>query len=206
VQVELVRDPAGDDVAEQARERGLLPRHVVVGDPVADRRRRVLVNSAVPQRFEPDRTLQPAGHRGEQLQRRGTEDDADPVPVQLREPAAGRVLQDPVRDEEAQQLCGVGRGELVRRDPVRHRVERHRVEEGAPAAVRLVGRLRVRVVVVVDEPVRRGYVGDEVPAGHDGAPEPFHVGRSGKQGAQAHDGDRNVGTGHRRHLSSGCAA
>ena len=82
-QVEAVGDPAGDDVAEQAGERVLLPADVRRGDPLDDVLGGRLVDARGLERASPDRVAEPGAQGDDQLERAGdAEDDADAVAVE----------------------------------------------------------------------------------------------------------------------------
>ena len=97
-----------------------------------------------------------------------------------------------MRDYEREDLRRVGGGKNARRHAELHRIEVLWAEERTAAAVCLVRGGRVRVVVVLDEPVRRGDVRDEVAAREDVTPKTLRVGGAWKQGADADDSDRNL--------------
>ena len=171
-QVQAVRDPPGDDVPEEPGERRLLPRHVAGRDPPADRVDLLLRDSRLPEGLHPHRPLEPAHHAGEELLRaRHAEDDRDPGAVRRGELLAQGVLEHLLRDDEREELRRVGRRDRRGRNAPGERVEVDRVEEGAPPGVRLVRRGRVGVVVVLEEPVARRDVPDQVPAREDVPPE-----------------------------------
>ncbi|PRP91930.1 hypothetical protein ENSA5_52150 [Enhygromyxa salina] len=193
-EVEAVGDPPGDDVAEQAGERALLPRRVVIGDPIADRLDLVLAEALLAQRLDPNRLLQPADHRREQLLGRGhPEDDRDPRAIHRLELAPGRVAQDLLGDDQPEQLRGVGRLDDVRRHAPGQRVEVDLRQEAPALGVGLVGRPRIGVVVVLGQPVGRRDLGQQIGASEDVGPKPGRVARAGEQGGGADDGERGAG-------------
>ena len=195
-EIEAVGDATGHDVAEQAGEGALLPRDVVVGDPLADALDLGLGDPRFPKRLLPHRTLQPADHGREQLlAARHAEDHAHLLAIHFREVPTRRVLEHALGHDQPEQLRGVGRRGDARRDPERHRIEGHLGKERAALGVGLVGRLGIGVVVVLDQPVGRGDVAHEIAAGEDVAPEPAFVERARKQSADADHGDGNVDVG-----------
>ena len=189
-EVQAVRDAPRDDVPEEAGERRLLPRDVVARDPVADRGHLVLRQPRLAERLHPDRPLQPADHRGEELLgARHAEDHRGPRAVRRLELLAEGVLEDLLRHDQREELRGVRRGDRRGGNAPAERVEVDRVEKGAPLRVGLVGRRGIRVVIVLDEPVARRHVADQVRAGEDVLPEARGVGGAGEEGAHADDGD-----------------
>ena len=183
-EVEAVRDPARDDVSEETREGCFLPRRVVRGDALADRLDLVLGQPRLTERLHPHRALETRDHaREELLRRRDAEDHAHAIAIHVLELTARRVLEYALRDDEREQLRGVGRREDARWDPPRQRVEVDVAEERSALGVRLVRDLVIGVVVVVDQPVRRRHVADEVAPFQDVAPEAGRVERAREQGA-----------------------
>ena len=189
-QVEAVRDPPRDDVPEEPRERRFLPRHVVARDPVTDRRHLFFREARLAERLHPDGPLQATHHRGEELLgARDAEDHGDARTVRRLELLAEGVLEDLLRHDEREELRRVGRRDRRRRNAPAEGVEVDLVEERAPLRVGLVGGGRVGVVVVLDEPVARRDVLDQVRAGEDVLPETGGVAGAGEEGADADDGD-----------------
>ncbi len=192
VQVETVCDAAGNDVAQHAREGAFLPLDVVVGNALAGLLHLFFGQAHVAQRLLPDRLLQAADHAPEQLLRRSdAQDDTDSLAVHVLELAVSGVLKHPLGDHEGQKLVGVGGRNDVRGNTPSHRVEVDVWNEGTAVGVGLVPRLGVFVVVVLGQPVRLGHVGDEVFAVKDVAPESGLVERTGKQGADTNNGERD---------------
>ena len=192
-QIEAVRDAPGHHVSEQARERRLLPRHVVARDAIADRLRLGFGYAALAQRLHPDRALQAAHHRSEQLlRRRHAENHADALAVHRGELIAARVLEHALRHDERQNLRGVGRGHDARRHAELHRVKLHRRQKRAALAVRLVRSRRVWIVIILREPMGRRNLRDEIASREDVGPEAARVGRAGKERAHADDGDGDL--------------
>ena len=194
--VEPVGDAPRDDVAQQARKSGFLPRRVVVGDALTRLLHHALGQAGFAHRLDPDRPLQTRDHRSQQLLRRGdAEDDAHPLLVHRRELALARFIEHPLRNDEREQLRGVGGRDDAWRHAPAERIEVHRRQEAAALGVGLIGRLRVGIVEVVDQPVLRRDVGDEVTTGQDVVPEPAFVGRSREQATEANNGDRRLACG-----------
>ena len=199
-EVQAVRDAAGDDVAEEAREGALLPTDVVAGDAIAGLLHVGLAHAHAAQRALPHGALEPAHERAQQLLGAGdAEDDGDAARVEGLGLEAGHVVQHGARDDEREELGGVGRREDGGRDAKTHRVERDVVQEGAALGVGLVRRLRIGVVVVLDQPVPGGDLADEILLLQDVLPEAGDVLGAGEQGAGADDGDGGEGgfRGHR---------
>ena len=108
-QVQSVGDPPGDDVAEQAREGALLPRHVVIGDVLADLVCLGLRQAVLQQGFPPDRPLHPRTHLDHEFGRRGhPEYHVHSVEVDLR---AGplHLVEQPSGGDQGENLSGVCR-------------------------------------------------------------------------------------------------
>ena len=193
-EVQPICNASCNDVAEDTGERTLLPRLVVARDPFANLVDFTLAESVLAQRFDPHRSLEASDHGRQQFLRgRHTEDDRRSFAVFVGELTAGRIVEDLLRDDQREQLCGVGRRYDVRRYAPPHRVEVDVAEERAALGVGLVRRLRVGVVIVFDQPVRRRHVADQVLAAEDVPPEAGRVRRAWEQGAGANDGDRGSG-------------
>ena len=93
-----------------------------------------------------------------------------------------------VHRHQREQLQGVDRRQGVGRNAVAHGIERHRVQEAAPARMDFVLRLAVGIVIQIDVEALLGNVGDGIDLIQDIGPEGAHVGRFGQQAAHAHDG------------------
>ena len=173
-EVEAVGDASGHDVAEQAREGRLLPRHEVVADAVADGRDVRLGHAVFAKCIGPDRTLEAAAHVDGELGRRGdAEDDAGAGLVQRRVVGFSRPRRAPLaRGHQGQELRRVGRFHHRRRYAEFQGVECDLVDEAAAVAVGLVRRGGIGVVIVRRVPVVGGNVADRIFAAGDGAPEP----------------------------------
>ena len=149
---------------------------------------------------------QARAERDDELERaRHPEDDADPraldrlgggglVPARDRVAA---ILERLLGDDEPEQLAGVGRLEITRRDAEQGRLERDGVEEAAARRVDTIGCLGVGVEVVGGVPVGRRHVADGVVAVDDARPEGAEVRRAGEQASGADDGQ-----GHHRRVGS----
>ena len=107
------------------RGRGFLPRHVRLGDPLADRLDLGLGEAALPQGPAPrsGRRSRLASGATSSWPTGDAEDHADPRAIDPRRVALRRVLEHLLRDDQRQQLRGVGRGEVRRRDAELQRVE-----------------------------------------------------------------------------------
>ena len=201
-EVQAVGDAPRDHVAEHAREGRLLPRRVVRLDALARLLDLGLGHAHLAERLGPHRPLEPAVHLTEQLLRAGhAEHHAHALAVLVAELAARRVLEHALRDDEREELTGVGGGHGRRRHPPRHRVEVDLGHERAAAGVGLVRRGRVGVEVVLDQPVGRGHVRDAVGAGEDVLPEARRVERAREERAHADDGDGGMSLGHGSYAS-----
>ena len=202
-QVEEVRDPARQAVAELARHRvlgrrrqpGLQARVQLRGD----RRPRVRGQGREARRVpEPARELgERQAHRGQVVLLAGhrvAQHDGGPLGVQ-RPLGPAVVGERHARAGDAPLLRVVHRvGD--RRGDRQMPSERVPLPVAHPAAdlrVRALGRVRVRVVVEVRVPARRVDVGDRVAAPGDVVPEGAGVGGVGEDGAHADDGDGVLG-------------
>ena len=135
--------------------------------------------------------LEPVDHGAEQLLgARDPKDAADAVARQVGQLALGGVLKDLLGHDEGEQLGGVGRGHDRGRNAPLERVEVDIREERAPVRVGLVGRVGIRVVIVVDQPVSGWHIGDEITRLNDVAPEAGGIYATGEDGADTNDGNR----------------
>ena len=108
-EVEAVGDATGDDVAEQTRERTLLPRHIVIGDVLTDLVGFAFGQPVLQQRFTPDRPLHPGTHLNHELGRRGDpEYHVHAIKVDLG-PAALHLVEQLLGCHQSQDLSGVRR-------------------------------------------------------------------------------------------------
>ena len=89
----------------------------------------------------------------------------------MLEGALHRVLEHLLRHDEGQQLDGVGGLHELGRGAEVQAVEGHLAEEAAALAVCLIRGRGIRIVVVLDEPVARGDISDEIAAGDNVPPE-----------------------------------
>ncbi len=193
-EVEPIGDPAGGDVAQEARERVLLPADVRVGDPADDPFGGRVVDPGALQGAPPDRVAEAGAQRDDELLRAGhAQDDADAVAVEGAAVvgAVAGVFQGPAGDQQAEELGGVGRVEVGRRDAELQGGEVDRVEEASATGVGAVGGLGVGVEVVLGAPVRRRDVGDRVAAVADVGPVARQVPRLGEQAAHPDDRHRH---------------
>ena len=208
-EVEAVRDPARDDVAEQAGERGLLPVDVAIADAGHDVVRDLRSHAGVAKSLAPDRVAEPGAERHDQLERAGdAEHDAGAavIVVPIR-PVAG-VLESALRDHEREQLRGVRGLDRLRRHAVVERVEVDRREEAAGPRVGVIRARRVGIKVVRGRPMRLGHLPDAVDALTDGQPVAVPSFRVWKEAGHPHEcqGDRSpVRTRHGDLLRSGAA-
>ncbi len=192
-QVEAVGDPAGDHVAEHAREGVLLPRGVGQAELGGDLVGVLLGEPAAADDLLEHRGLQPGGERlGELVGAGDAEDDAGARGVVPGLVGAG-VLEQVAGDHQAQQLEDVGDLQRVRRQAELHGVEGHVGNEAAAPGVRLVGHRRVRVVELVDVPVGGGHVVDAVGGRGDVRPEFAQVAGLRVERGEADDGDGVTG-------------
>ena len=197
-EVEAVGDAPGDDVAEQAGEGGLLPAARSASrcgrrSPAPRPRGCPLSRSALSHTGRWSRlTIEPSSSCAEVTPRM----HADALAVHRRELALARRPRAPAARRSA-------RGAATCRSPGRwsagRRTPSDRTSTSARNAPRLrvglVGRRRVRVVVVVDQPVRRRHVGDQVAARRGcRARSRAASRRAGKERADADDGDAGSAT------------
>ena len=187
-QIELLADPAGDHVAEQAGEGVFLPGDVGVGDPlhhvVGDR----LVDPRILERRTPDRVTQARAERDDQFQRSGDpENDAGAALVEAALRAVTRVLQCLPCRHQSQKLRGVDRLQDVGGDIEFHRIEVDGRDETAAPAVGAVGAFLVLVVVILDRPMRSRDLRNRVDPVHDVRPIGIPVVGLRKKAADADD-------------------
>ena len=102
------------------------------------------------------------------------------------------ILKHLLGDDQRKNLCRIGRRNDVWRNAKLERIEIDRCQEAAAFGVGLVERLRVRIVVVLNEPVRFRHLSNQILASQDIAPEAARVSRPGKQCADADDGDGDL--------------
>ena len=171
-QVQAVGDAAGHDVSKEAREAALLPGNVMVGDALADGLHISFREPVLPKRLLPDGALQAADHGAEKLLgARYPQNDGHARSVHFLELVSSGILQDLLGDDEGQELTGVSGLDDAWRHAPAHGIKVDVSQEAAAAGIGLVGRGRIRIVVVLREPVGVGHVGDEVRAGQDVSPE-----------------------------------
>ena len=162
-EVESVGDAAGHYVAQQARKGALVPVGVVGRDALADVDHLGLGQPRLAQRLGPHRPLQPADHRAQQLLARGhPEDHRGAGLVEGLGSAFRGILEHLLGDDQRQQLRGVGLGHDAGGHTPAHGVEVDVGKEGTPPGVGLVGHRRVGIVVVLDPPVARWHVANQV--------------------------------------------
>ncbi len=201
-EVEPIRNTSRDDISEHAGEGRFLPRRVMRFDALAGFLDFVFAEPHFAERLCPHGALQAADHRAEQLLRaRDAEDHAHPLTIGIIELSPGGVFKHALRDDECEQLTGVRGGNRRRGNAPRHGIEIDVADKRATLCVGLVRRLWVRIVVILDQPVRGGHVRDEVLLGEDIAPEPGGFHGAGKESAEANDGDGGVV---RFHVDEGC--
>ncbi len=156
-QVELLADPSGDHIAEQAGEGVLLPWDIGFGDALNHIFADIFVNTGILERFAPDRVTQSRSQRDDQFQRAGhAQYDAGLAPVIFPFRPVTGILQCLSGRHQSQQLGGVDRLKHIWRDVELHRVEVNRGDEAAPLAVGAVGALLVLIVVIGHLPVGIG--------------------------------------------------
>ena len=189
-QVQAVGDASCDDVAEQAGEGALLPGHVVVADALDGLFNLGLRQAGVSERLAPDGMLEPADHGAQELLGRGhTQDHRGAALVHLLELALGGVVQDPLRHDQSEQLCGVRGGNDLGRNSPGERVKGNALDERAACGVGHVLSVELRMHVVILEPVALGDLFDEIHSGQDVGPESACVCGPWEQGADADDCD-----------------
>ncbi len=191
-QVESVGDPAGGDVAEQAGERVLLPGDVGVGDPLDDRFGGVVGDPCGFECASPDRVSEPGAQGDHQLEGAGdAEDYADPVTVEGPARSVAGVLERFAGDQEAEELGGVGRLEVIGGDAELERGEVDWVEVAAAPGVGHVGGFGVAVPVVFGSPVGGRDLSDRVEPIADVGPVARQIFGLGKQAAHSDDRHRH---------------
>ncbi|TPW20594.1 MAG: hypothetical protein FD126_1529 [Elusimicrobia bacterium] len=149
-QVQAVGDAAGHHVAEEPREGVFLPVHVGVGDALDHGVRHGPFDAGFRERAAPKGMPQARAQRHDGLERPGdAQNDADLAAVEGALRAVAGVPHGGLGGDEAQELGGVGGGDVVGGDAELGGVEVHRREEAAAAAVGAVGRFWVGVVELV---------------------------------------------------------
>ena len=99
------------------------------------------------------------------------------------------IAQRLVHRHQRQQLQRIDGGQRGGRNAVTHGIERHGVQEAAPARVDLVFGLAVGIVVQVDVEALFGNVADGVDLVQDIGPEGAYIRRFRQQATHAHNGD-----------------
>lgn len=191
MQIQAIGDPPGHHVAEQPRKRVLLPRHVRLADPLDDIGRDVIRNAGITQCVAPFRMPETGAQRNDHLQRAGhTQNAADPRAVELATGSIARVLQRPLRRHQAQQLSRIDRLQIIGRNAVLQRIERHRRQKASAPGVGHVRSFRVLIEVVLRSPMGRRHFADAVDAAADVGPELVQPLRLRKQTARPDDRQR----------------
>ena len=181
-QIKLVGNAPGDDIAQKTWERGFSPRHIGIGDTVADGLCLIFRHAIGAQGVEPNRPLQPRAKMDDQLCRtRGAENHTDPAFVDVPEVSTGRIFQYLLGNDEAKQLARIGLLDHVGWHAVGQRIERDFVQKGTALAVCFIGCSRIGVVVVINQPVVGRNFFDLILAFHNATPETAHIGRARKQ-------------------------
>ncbi len=185
--------PAGNatcgHIAEETGEGILLPRHVAIGNALHHILGGGVIHAGFLQGAPPDGVAQPRTQRNHQFQRTGdAQQHTGPLPVEGLLVVA-RVGQRLPGSDHAEQLCGVGGLDVLRRDAVFHRIETDGGNEAAALGVGAVRGLGVGVEKVVRLPVRAiGKRRDGVHAVLDVAPVGLKVVGLWKKTTDAYDG------------------
>ena len=199
VKVQLVRDPPRHDVPQQAGEAVFLPRHVRFADPRHHIVGNIFGYAGIVERTPPVRVAEPRAERHHEFERsRHAENDRHPRTI--RHFAGTRLIrpgqryagigQRLLRRHEAEELRSIGRFEVFRRHPEFERLEIDHRQEPAPTRVRHIGRLRVRIVIIVGVPVRRRHIRNAIDAMFDVRPIGTQPDRFREQATDAHDRNR----------------
>ena len=193
MQIKPVRNPSRHDISQKPRKRILLPRDVTFRDAIHDIFGHVIGNARILQSLPPLRVTEPRTQRNHHLQRPGhTQNAANARPIERSPRAIARVFERPLRSNQAQQLRRVDRFEVVGRDAELQRIERQRREESPAPGIRHVGRLRVRVEVVLGVPVRVRHLGDRIDPAPNVRPKFLGIRRLGKQRTETDHGERRL--------------
>ena len=170
-EVEAVRDPPRNHVAEKARKGALLPGLVVVLDQLDDLLDPALGQPRLPERIPPDRVVQTRAHLDDEFRRRShAENHARPAQIRIVRELAG-ILEHPLGRDQREKLRRIRRRDRRRRHPELHRVEGHRIKVPTTLRVRHVRSAWIGIVIVLDQPCVRGNVGEAVCRGDDVTPE-----------------------------------
>ena len=193
-QVEPVRDPAGGHVAQEARKRVFLPADVRRGDPLDHGLGHGAFHARTFERAPPDRLPEPGRKRDDQLERAADpQDHTDLVTVELTFGGISGVLERLFRNQETEELRGIGGLDRMGRDP---EIEGRKIdwrEKTTAAGISAVASLGVLIVVVVGSPVGFRNVRDGVDAVTDVGPVPGEVLGSRKHAAHPDNRHRNRG-------------
>ncbi len=191
-EIEMLADPPGDHVAEQAGEGIFLPGHIGVADPLHDVLGNGVGDTGVFQGLAPAGMAQAGTERHDQLQGAGdAENHADPLTVEVLLRGVSGILKGLVDSNQAKQLRGIDRLQRIGQHPVFHRVEINRGQESAVLGVNLVGSLGVRIEIIIGTPVALGDFGDRVDPLLDVGPESPFILCPGKQAAYTDNGQRH---------------
>ena len=148
-----------------------------------------LRQTRVPERLAPNRMLQPRAQLYGELGSRGdAKNDARAAVIDVTVMETSGVGQDPLCRDKREELDAVRRGNRLWRKPELHWIERHRIEVSPSLGIRHVRNRRVRIVVVLDQPMAGRNVCDPVGGGNDVAPEADYVMAPRKQGTHSDDG------------------
>ena len=188
-QVEAAGDAARGDVAEQAGEGILLPRHVAVGDALHDIFGDVIRHAGFLERAPPDGMAEPRAERDDEFERASDAQQHARALAVERFLVVARVGKGLLRGDHAEQLRRVRGLDVLGRDAEFQGVEIHRRNEPAALRVGHVRGLRVGVEEVRAAPVRRRDGGDGVGAGLEVAPVSAQIIGLREDGAETDNGE-----------------
>ena len=123
-------------------------------DPARDVLNLVFSKARVSHSIDPGRALKTACHvRGQFRCRSHAENNTGPTTVYEAFAVALNIFQRHLRSYQGKQLGGIRPLHGFRRNTKSHRVKSLRVYEAATTSIRLVGRLWVRIIIILDQPV-----------------------------------------------------
>ena len=144
MQVQPVGNSSRNDISQQAGERILLPGDVAFRYPLDDIIRNIIRHPRVLESLSPARVTESRAQRNHHLQRpRHTQNATDARTVELASGSVACMFQRPLGSDHAEQLRCVDGFEVVGRDPIFERIERHGRQESAAPRVCHVGRFLI---------------------------------------------------------------
>ena len=187
-EIHAIGDAPRHHVAQQTWKRTFLPFDIMVADPLAYLVGFGFGKPCLAQRLQPDRSLQSAHHRRQQLLARGhPENHARAVTQGLAKLAAGGVIQHALGNDKRKQLrrvCGLYN---ARRHPKLERVKVAIEQKSPTLGIGLIARLGIGIVIIFQQPMAGWNVRDQIPPTQDVVPKTGGIERAGKQGANAHN-------------------